>query len=330
MWGVNGKSSVGRSSKSMGSSNNSGNNGMDEFGMALSSPSTQYQYHHGGIGQSLLPGVGYGMALPPDDQKGQRRERRTLMEPEQPPNSQNESSTSTANRKAPPTTAQTKTTTITSRNVAPPPVAAIDFKRTIAMWTAQIDQPDEETLMTQHAQRTLLEIQHTTGKRSIIDDHHHHDPYSGTNRDADSSQGPRAANEGDSATLGDRDISSNTHQNDNLPSLTEARKNVSAILEHRIQKPIEPTLLSSSHGRRLRQPRIRQQPADIMMGLSNGSITHLDHRLVCCGCGVPLVSGKAVIVVVCPHCHGKYPNDRTSPLGRGKVAAVPLQKDWSC
>ena len=245
---------------------------------------------------TLMPGLGYGYALPEDDQKGQHKERRTLMKPEQPP------PPNASARKAPP---QSINSNLYPRKDPPKaPVGTVDF---LARLTAQIDQPDEETLMTQHAQKTLLEIQHTTGGRRLG---------GGTGGD----EGPASLMHAD---LEGQDSSSQP----SLPEATEGRKKVSTIFSHKVQKPLEP----SGQSRRLRRPPTRQVAVDVMAGLSGGSITMLDHRLHCYACGVPLVAAKSVILVVCPSCRCKFPNDRVGgPTSAKSPARGGINKEYSC
>ena len=232
-------------------------------------------------GRRTMPGINYGMEIPPDDfgmalppngHMGQHKERKAFL-PEQPvrPVTHTTFMQQELNRKAPPTL-----------SAYPPkdppgqhrPAAPIDFSDTIARLTAQIDQPDEETLMTQHAQKTLMEIQHTTSGRDLI-------------------QNP----------VND-DIAIPTRTT--LPKLSEPRKQVSTIFSRRIQKPLEPNTKSTQ----LRRPSIREATVDVMVGLANGSITTLDQRITCLSCGDTLVSAKAVIIVICPKCSDAHPNHR--------------------
>lgn len=251
----------------------------------------------------LMPGIGYGYGLPEDDQKGQHKERRTLMPPEQPTLSASVS----AGRKAPPPPRDDSTNNLYPRKDPPnqhkAPVATVDF---LARLTAQIDQPDEETLMTQHAQKTLLEIQHTTGVRGGSDEA---DPESLVNGGGqDSSSTPKT-----------------------LPEPTEGRKKVSTIFSRKIQKPLEP----GAQSKRLRRPRLRQESVDVMTGLMGGNITMMDHRTHCFACGMPLVTSKSVILVVCPGCQCKFPNDKAvggiiSGASSRLQAKGKVPKEYSC
>lgn len=243
---------------------------------------------------NVMPGLGYGYGLPDDDQKGQHKERRTMMQPEQPP------AAAAANRKAPPLPRH-------NSNLYPrkdPPKTAVDTVDFLARLTAQIDQPDEETLMTQHAQKTLLEIQHTTGARG------------GGVQDEDLEALVNGHVEG-------QDPMSPT----SLPEPTEGRKKVSSIFSRKIQKPLEP----GAQSRRLRRARPRQEAADVVTGLLSGNVTMMDHRIQCFACGTSLVTSKSVILVVCPACHCKFPNDRVIGPTSAKIQARGIvSKEYSC
>eukprot|EP00977_Amphora_coffeiformis_P022436 scaffold10861_cov180-Amphora_coffeaeformis.AAC.23 len=219
-----------------------------------------------GINYGILPDD-YGMVLPPNDDMGQHKERSAFL-PEQPRTALMDDE---MDRKVSPT-----------RSFYPPkdpPPARrlstpMDFSDTLARLTAQIDyQPDEETLMTQHAQETLMEIQKTRIGDMIAN------PLNGDI--------PHLARS-------------------NLPNLSEPRKQVSTIFFRRIQKPLEPNTKSTQ----LRRPPVREPTADVTIGLPHSSITTLDQRIACLSCGECLVAAKTVITVICPKCRDAHPNHR--------------------
>ena len=242
-----------------------------------------YRISPSGIGRNTLPGIGYGMSFPNDDPRAQRLERRTIM-PEQP---------LVSNRKAPPPSSLRKDP---PSNGTKPPVATVDFRHSIAMLTAQIDQPDEETLLTQHAQKTLLEIQSATAGRC-------------------KDEGKSNGNVNDDEDTADP----------SLPRLSEASRTVSSILSQNIHKPLEP----NASMRRLRQPFSPSNEAlcDVTTGQTSGSITAMDHRVSCLSCATPLVTAKSVIMVICPRCHCKFPNRRAA--GVKAPPPISLQTEWS-
>lgn len=241
-------------------------------------------------GRRKMSGINYGMAIPTDDvddldmafplneqrntHTSEQLIRRTAKAAHMEPG---------PDKKAPPFLS---TTAYSPRD---PPrqqrhsVGSIEFSDTIARLTAQIDQPDEETLMTQHAQKTLMEIRSTTSGRDLVGEPIHE--YT-----------PPATRP-------------------NLPTPSEPRKKVSSIFSRRIQKPLEPNT-KSSH---LRQPCIRETTVDVMTGLASGSLTTTsDQRVACLSCGETLVTPKAVTIVICPKCGDAHPNHRVISQERGE------------
>jgi len=219
-----------------------------------------------------IPGINHGMEISPDDYGMMPHPNDFL--PEQPVRQLGRTARTDVDmdKKVPSTRNiyQAKDPPTEQRSSAP-----VDFSDSIARLTAQIDQPDEETLMTQHAQQTLMEIQKTRVGGEIIANH--------------------PANS---------DVPHLTRSN--LPNLSEPRKQVSTIFFKRIQKPLEPNT-KSTH---LRRPPIRETTVDVMVGLPSSNVTTLDQRIACLSCGESLVTAKGAIVVLCPKCGDAHPNHR--------------------